>query len=239
MKFRLGAEQYTYKTVERRISTASIALGLARTSMPGRQHHLTNLKKFTRYSVVVQAFNALGPGPMSQEVVASTLEDGKRPWNIASISICVPTSNSCARKINNRNIHFLENLGTQDGNRSHSEAGLQTILIRLRWREHVDHFSSAGCFLLLSSLTSRFVYFVAIARVHFGALLWILQQATNMRDRDACTSGCTSTRRELTRRRDRFASPRSPARGRVSGRKSRRLFPHFTIRASSKIHEGR
>ncbi|XP_011345914.1 Down syndrome cell adhesion molecule-like protein Dscam2 isoform X3 [Ooceraea biroi] len=72
---RLGAEQYTYKTVERRISTASIALGLARTSMPGRQHHLTNLKKFTRYSVVVQAFNALGPGPMSQEVVASTLED--------------------------------------------------------------------------------------------------------------------------------------------------------------------
>ncbi|XP_050450848.1 cell adhesion molecule Dscam2-like isoform X3 [Cataglyphis hispanica] len=72
---RLGAEQYTYKTVERRISTASVALGLARTSMPGRQHHLTNLKKFTRYSVVVQAFNALGPGPMTQEVVASTLED--------------------------------------------------------------------------------------------------------------------------------------------------------------------
>lgn len=80
MKFRLGAEQYTYKTVERRISTASVALGLARTSMPGRQHHLTNLKRFTRYSVVVQAFNALGPGPMTQEVVASTLEDGKRPW---------------------------------------------------------------------------------------------------------------------------------------------------------------
>ncbi|XP_018349045.1 PREDICTED: Down syndrome cell adhesion molecule-like protein Dscam2 isoform X4 [Trachymyrmex septentrionalis] len=72
---RLGAEQYTYKTVERRISTASVALGLARTSMPGRQHHLTNLKKFTRYSVVVQAFNVLGPGPMTQEVVASTLED--------------------------------------------------------------------------------------------------------------------------------------------------------------------
>lgn len=78
MEFRLGAEQYTYKTVERRISTASVALGLTRTSMPGRQHHLTNLKKFTRYSVIVQAFNALGPGPMTQEVVASTLEDGKR-----------------------------------------------------------------------------------------------------------------------------------------------------------------
>lgn len=79
-KFRFGAEQYTYKTVERRISTASVALGLARTSMPGRQHHLTNLKKYTRYSVVVQAFNALGPGPMTQEVQATTLEDGKRPW---------------------------------------------------------------------------------------------------------------------------------------------------------------
>ncbi|XP_025160716.1 Down syndrome cell adhesion molecule-like protein Dscam2 isoform X1 [Harpegnathos saltator] len=72
---RFGAEQYTYKTVERRISTASVALGLARTSMPERQHHLTNLKKYTRYSVVVQAFNALGPGPIAQEVQATTLED--------------------------------------------------------------------------------------------------------------------------------------------------------------------
>jgi len=88
----LGAEQYTYKTVERRISTASVALGLARTSMPGRQHHLTNLKKFTRYSVVVQAFNALGPGPMTQEVVASTLEDGKRPWKKPYRSIFISES---------------------------------------------------------------------------------------------------------------------------------------------------
>ncbi|XP_076760630.1 cell adhesion molecule Dscam2 isoform X2 [Xylocopa sonorina] len=72
---RLAADQYTYRTVERRISTASVALGLARTSMPGRQYQLTNLKKFTRYSVVVQAYNALGQGPMTPEEVATTLED--------------------------------------------------------------------------------------------------------------------------------------------------------------------
>lgn len=58
-----------------------MALGLARTSLPGRQYQLTNLKKFTRYSVVVQAYNTLGQGPVTPEVVATTLEDGK-PWNI-------------------------------------------------------------------------------------------------------------------------------------------------------------
>lgn len=45
--------------------------------MPGTQYQLTNLKKFTRYSVVVQAYNVLGQGPMTPEVVATTLEDGK------------------------------------------------------------------------------------------------------------------------------------------------------------------
>ncbi|XP_076282094.1 cell adhesion molecule Dscam2 isoform X2 [Lasioglossum baleicum] len=72
---RLAADQYTYRTVERPISTASVALGLARPAMPGRQYELTNLKKFTQYSVVVQAYNALGQGPMTPEVVATTLED--------------------------------------------------------------------------------------------------------------------------------------------------------------------
>ncbi|XP_047364964.1 Down syndrome cell adhesion molecule-like protein Dscam2 isoform X2 [Vespa velutina] len=72
---RLAAEQYTYRTVERRISTASVALGLARTSLPGRQYQLMNLKKFTRYSVVVQAYNTLGQGPVTPEIVATTLED--------------------------------------------------------------------------------------------------------------------------------------------------------------------
>lgn len=78
MVFRLAADQYTYRPVERRISTASVALGLARTSMPGRHYQLTNLKKFTQYSVVVQAYNTLGQGPMTPEVVATTLQDGKQ-----------------------------------------------------------------------------------------------------------------------------------------------------------------
>uniref|UniRef100_A0A3Q2XW01 Cell adhesion molecule DSCAM n=1 Tax=Hippocampus comes TaxID=109280 RepID=A0A3Q2XW01_HIPCM len=38
---------------------------------------LDNLKKFTQYSVVVQAANRAGTGPSSQQVVTKTLEDGK------------------------------------------------------------------------------------------------------------------------------------------------------------------
>jgi len=37
---------------------------------------LTNLKKFHKYGVVVQAFNEKGPGPLSTEVVVQTFEDG-------------------------------------------------------------------------------------------------------------------------------------------------------------------
>ncbi|XP_015126574.1 Down syndrome cell adhesion molecule-like protein Dscam2 isoform X1 [Diachasma alloeum] len=72
---RLSAEQYTYKTVEGRPITASATLGLARTAIPGRQCQLTALRKYTRYSVVVQAYNALGPGPMTAESISTTLED--------------------------------------------------------------------------------------------------------------------------------------------------------------------
>ncbi|XP_058789231.1 cell adhesion molecule Dscam2-like isoform X3 [Phymastichus coffea] len=71
---RHGAE-YVYRTVEGRISTASIALGLARTAIPGRSCQLLNLKKYARYSIVVQAYNALGAGPMTPEILATTLED--------------------------------------------------------------------------------------------------------------------------------------------------------------------
>lgn len=39
---------------------------------------LSRLKKYRKYGVVVQAFNEKGPGPMSPEVMATTLEDGKR-----------------------------------------------------------------------------------------------------------------------------------------------------------------
>ena len=35
------------------------------------------LERYTRYIFVLQAFNAKGPGPLSTEVSATTLEDGK------------------------------------------------------------------------------------------------------------------------------------------------------------------
>lgn len=38
---------------------------------------LKNLQKYTRYLVVVQAFNQMGEGPFSEPVTAQTLEDGK------------------------------------------------------------------------------------------------------------------------------------------------------------------
>lgn len=45
---------------------------------------LDNLKKFTQYSVVVQAANRAGTGPSSQQVVVKTLEDGKEMLSVAS-----------------------------------------------------------------------------------------------------------------------------------------------------------
>jgi hypothetical protein len=38
---------------------------------------LGGLGKFTRYLVVVQAFNQVGPGPLSEPVTAQTMEDGE------------------------------------------------------------------------------------------------------------------------------------------------------------------
>ncbi|GAB6027495.1 Down syndrome cell adhesion molecule-like protein 1 [Chamberlinius hualienensis] len=48
------------------------------------QMAIHDLKKFTKYGVIVQAFNHLGSGPKSDEVVARTLEDApsKSPENI-------------------------------------------------------------------------------------------------------------------------------------------------------------
>ena len=37
---------------------------------------LTNLKKFTRYRIVVQAYNRIGAGPRNQDLIVSTAEDG-------------------------------------------------------------------------------------------------------------------------------------------------------------------
>ena len=38
---------------------------------------LGGLSKYTRYTVVAQAFNQIGPGPLSEPATAQTLEDGK------------------------------------------------------------------------------------------------------------------------------------------------------------------
>lgn len=39
-----------------------------------------DLKPFTEYSIVVQAVNRHGEGPLSEEVFVSTLEDGKKNY---------------------------------------------------------------------------------------------------------------------------------------------------------------
>lgn len=38
---------------------------------------IDNLKKHTKYSVVVQAYNRIGKGPFSDEIIINTYEDGK------------------------------------------------------------------------------------------------------------------------------------------------------------------
>ena len=47
---------------------------------PSSEHRLSlslaNLKKYTKYSVVVQAYNRLGAGPRSEEINVMTGEDG-------------------------------------------------------------------------------------------------------------------------------------------------------------------
>ena len=37
---------------------------------------LSNLKKYTRYRIVVQAYNRIGAGPRNQDLIVSTDEDG-------------------------------------------------------------------------------------------------------------------------------------------------------------------
>lgn len=50
--------------------------------LDGKGHfRLDGLKKYCKYGLVVQAFNGRGSGPMSPEVVAQTLEDGKLPFS--------------------------------------------------------------------------------------------------------------------------------------------------------------
>lgn len=43
---------------------------------------LTGLSKYTRYSIVIQSFNQVGPGPLSEPILTQTLEDGKYYYKI-------------------------------------------------------------------------------------------------------------------------------------------------------------
>lgn len=56
-------EPFQYKNVE------------SAPSSPGLSY-LTNLRRLTRYAVIVQAYNNVGAGPRSDEVLATTLEAG-------------------------------------------------------------------------------------------------------------------------------------------------------------------
>ncbi|KAK2089651.1 hypothetical protein P7K49_032317 [Saguinus oedipus] len=47
------------------------------TSGDSEVYTLDNLNKFTQYGLVVQACNRAGTGPSSQEIITTTLEDGR------------------------------------------------------------------------------------------------------------------------------------------------------------------
>lgn len=43
----------------------------------GGEFILADLIKFKKYSIVLQAFNEVGNGPLSEQITAQTMEDGK------------------------------------------------------------------------------------------------------------------------------------------------------------------
>ncbi|XP_022661612.1 Down syndrome cell adhesion molecule-like protein Dscam2 isoform X3 [Varroa destructor] len=61
-----SSELHLYKTVEAKAMKNSGQLG---------ECMLHNLRKFTKYSILVQAYNSIGAGPRSDEMVVSTAED--------------------------------------------------------------------------------------------------------------------------------------------------------------------
>jgi hypothetical protein len=59
---------------------------------------LTDLKKYRKYGVVIQAFNEKGPGPMSSEIVTQTLEDGV--FHFRDLVLFVPLPHSSTYFLN-------------------------------------------------------------------------------------------------------------------------------------------
>lgn len=46
---------------------------------------IDNLQQFTKYSIVVQAFNSVGTGPKSNEILVMTQEGGKKKTSFKKI----------------------------------------------------------------------------------------------------------------------------------------------------------
>lgn len=67
-KLHNSSELHLYKTVEAKAMKNNGQLG---------ECVLHNLRKFTKYSILVQAYNSIGAGPRSDEIVVSTAEDGR------------------------------------------------------------------------------------------------------------------------------------------------------------------
>lgn len=64
-----ATEQLVYKTVDIDHSTQPAS--------SREEYTITGLKKNTKYTVVVQAFNPQGSGPLSNELIVKTYEYGK------------------------------------------------------------------------------------------------------------------------------------------------------------------
>lgn len=85
-----GTSAFLSFTISGYKSTTSIAGNYNFTSVSGDGDDgsgellLGNLSKYTRYTVVVQAFNQIGPGPLSEPATAQTMEDGKNYQSILS-----------------------------------------------------------------------------------------------------------------------------------------------------------
>lgn len=67
--YNASGEKIQYKTV-------------GSSNQPRVETELKALRKWTRYSVSVQAYNKKGPGPRSDPITKATMEDGK--WQLTN-----------------------------------------------------------------------------------------------------------------------------------------------------------
>lgn len=52
----------------------------------GLSFTILDLREFTKYTVVIQAFNDIGKGPLSSEILVMTGEDGKETWLFVNVA---------------------------------------------------------------------------------------------------------------------------------------------------------